>query len=73
MLFLFYYSNILQITVLKYTDIIELIAEGFLGRECGAFLQLPDVPFLRKIELRESLKETTSAPCPFGFMQHLKS
>lgn len=53
MLFLFYYSKILQMTVLKYTDIIELIAEGFLGRECGAFLQLPDVSFLRKIELPE--------------------
>lgn len=53
MLFLFYYSKILQITVLKYTDIIELIAEGFLGRECEAFLQLPAAPFLRKIELPE--------------------
>lgn len=39
--------------VLKYTDVIEMIAEGFLGRECGAFLQLPDVSFLRKITLPE--------------------
>lgn len=58
-LFLFYYSKILKSQLL----------EGFLGRESGAFQQLPDVSFLRKIEFCEpSLKETTSGLSQLGLI-----